>query len=263
MSEAKKRGRPPKAVEEENRQELSISKGYPQFIETVERYLIEAKWTKRELMSAIGLGDTQLYRWGRGESIPRKATVNRIAIQLARRLDELYAVLPNDPYPATDAIDSLLNELLDAAGFAGSVKGKSGDDCWNKIAQTKFWTLGYTMVPEWSMPPDRHLDKPTGKAIEYAEDVGKLLGLRTEWVYLNFDEMPTAIRQRQVDGIAPFMVVLPGRLFDYSFSDPCGDHKFHLDAITDRKLVDEAKTLEDLPRNKVQLVFVEGPGASQ
>jgi ABC-type amino acid transport substrate-binding protein len=260
MNETKKRGRPPKASDETDRQELSIPKGYPQFVETLEKYLIEGKWTKRELMSAIGLGDTQLYRWGRGESVPRKATVNRIAVHLAQRLDKLYGSLPNDPSPATDAIDSLLNELLEAAGFAASVKGKSSDDCWNKIAQTKCWTLGYTMVPEWSMPPDKYGNKPTGKAIEYAERVGRLLGIQTRWIYLNFDEMPTAIRQRQVDGIAPLMVVLPSRLFDYSFSDSCadGEFSFSLSAITSSQLINGAKTLEDIAQDKVKLLFVQG-----
>jgi hypothetical protein len=43
-----------------------------------------------------------------------------------------------------------------------------------------------------------------------------LLGLWTEWKYLEFDEMPAAIRQRQVEGIVPLMLVLPEKLFDYS-----------------------------------------------
>ena len=256
-AEKKQRGRPRKADEAEQK-ELPIPKGYPDFLDTIERYLAEAKWTKRELMSAIGFGETQLYRWGRGESVPRKATVNRIAIQLAKRLDEIYGSLPSDPSPATDAIDSLLNELLEAAGFAASIRGKTGDDCWNKIAQNQYWTLGYTMVPEWAIPPDRPGGKPTGKAIEYAQTIGRLLGLETLWQYLDFDAMPEAIRQRRVDGIVPLMLVLPGRLFDYSFSLRCSNEEFILTAITDSQLVEGVECLEDLPENKVELLFVKG-----
>jgi Bacterial extracellular solute-binding proteins, family 3 len=257
MNEPKKRGRPRKDGESEQ-PELAISNGYPDFLDVIEKYLAEAKWTKRELMTAIGFGETQLYRWSRGESVPRKATVNRIAIQLANRLDAIYGNRLNDPSPATDAIDSLLNELLGAAGFAASVRGITGDDCWNKIAQNQCWTLGYTMVPEWAIPPERRGGKPTGKAIEYAEMIGRLLGIETLWEYLDFDVMPGAIRKRQVDGIAPIMLVLPGRLFDYSFSDRCSETPFSLTAISDRQLIDGADCLEALPANKVELLFVKG-----
>lgn len=259
MSEvdAKKRGRPRKEDTTE-RQDLSIERGNPDFLNKIEKYLAEAKWTKRELMSAIGFGETQLYRWGRGESVPRKATVNRIAIQLAKKLDEIYGTLPNDPSPATDAIDGLLNELLEAAGFSASIKGKTGDDCWNRIAQTQYWTLAYNMVPEWAIPPDRPGGRPTGKAIEYAETIGRLLGLETFWQYLAFDDMPAAIRQRRVDGIVPLMLVLPGRLFDYSFSNRCSEEVFTLTAITDGRLVNGVDCLEDLSESKVELIFVTG-----
>jgi transcriptional regulator with XRE-family HTH domain len=257
MNDIKKRGRPRKEDEAEQ-QESSIPKGNPDFLDTIERYLAEAKWTKRELMSAIGFGETQLYRWSRGESVPRKATVNRIASQLAKRLDEIYGSLPNDPSPATDAIDSLLNELLEAAGFAASIRGKTGDDCWNKIAQNQYWVLGYTMVPEWAIPPDRPGGKPTGKAIDYAETIGRLLGIETLWQYLDFDKMPVAIRQRQVDGIVPLMLVLPGRLFDYNFSERCSKEPFTLTAIADSQSVEGADCLEALPENQVELLFVDG-----
>lgn len=262
MNEVKKRGRPAKADSSEARQDLSIPKGCPGFMTILEKYLKQADWTKTDLMSAIDIGNTQLYRWVSGQSNISKATVNRIAVKLAKRLDDVFGSSHGNSYSATDAIDSLLNELLDAAGFAGSVKGKSGDDCWNKIAETKRWKLGYTDVPGWSTRQDKEGNqqktKPTGDAIEYGENIGRLLGLETEWVYLNFDEMPVAIRQRQVDGIAPLMVALPGRLFDYSFSDPCGSHKFTLTAITDRELVNGARSLEDLPQNEIELIYVEG-----
>jgi ABC-type amino acid transport substrate-binding protein len=258
MSEAKKRGRPRKVTDEEDRKELSIPKGYLEFIETIERYRVEAKWTKREFMSAIGLSDAQLYRYNRGESNIRKATVNRMAVELASKLDKEYGSFSN-PYPATDAIDSLLNELLEKAGFTSSVKGKSGNDCWNRIAETKSWTLGFTSVPRWSIPPRSKNDNPTGLAIEFAEDIAKLLGINdTKWVHLNFDEMPKAILQRQVDAIAPFMVFLPGRLFDYSFSQKSGEDEFTLSAVTDRQLINGAENLEDLPEEKVELLYLKG-----
>ncbi|AFY92566.1 transporter substrate-binding domain-containing protein [Chamaesiphon minutus] len=257
MSEAKKRGRP-KREHESQQPDLPIPKGNPTFVETIDKYLAEAKWSKRELMTSIGFGETQLYRWGRGESVPRKATVNRIAIRLAMRLDEIYGRPPEDPSPATDAIDGLLNELLEAAGFAASIEGKTGDSCWHKIANNQYWTLGYTSVPEWAIRPTRPGGKPTGKAIVYAETIGRLLGLETFWQYLNFDEMPQAIRQRQVDGIVPLMLVLPGRLFDYSFSERCSEEPFTLNAVAHSQSVEAIKNLEDLNPMQVELLFVNG-----
>jgi ABC-type amino acid transport substrate-binding protein len=263
MNEAKKRGRPAKANGLEAQTDLPTStRGCPDFMATIERYLKLADWTKGEFMAAIELAETQIYRWKNGTSNIRKATVNRMAVQLATRLDEVYARTHGNFHRATDDIDSLLNELLDAAGFAGSVKGRSKDYCWNRITSTKSWKLGFTDVPEWAIRNDEDGNqsiKPTGKAIEYAENIGRLLGLTTEWEYLKFDTMPEAIRQRRVDGIAPLMVALPGRLFDFSFSASCADsHKFTLTAISDRELVNGAKSLEELPQNKVELIYLKG-----
>jgi DNA-binding XRE family transcriptional regulator len=227
-------------------------------VPTIEKYLLEAKWTKEQLMATIGIGETQLYRWGRGDSMPRKATVNRICVVLAQRLDELYGDDLHDPFPATDLIDAMLNELLQKAGFSASVRGTSGDDCWNRIANDKSWKLGYTMVPEWAEPPQRRTGKPTGIAIDYAEIIGRLMGLETEWVYLGFEEMPLAIRERSLDGIAPLMIVLPGRLFDFRFSKRCGNTDFTLSALTLEKLDQDVEKFEDLPTRLVEVIFVQG-----
>jgi DNA-binding XRE family transcriptional regulator len=253
-------GRPRTKTSETPKKSISdiLDKQTSDLVPTIEKYLAEAKWTKAELMATIGVGETQLYRWGRGDSMPRKATVNRICAVLAQRLDELYGDELHDPFPATDLIDAMLNELLQKAGFSASVRGMSGDDCWNRIAKDKSWKLGYTMVPEWAEPPPRRTGRPTGKAIDYAEIIGRMMGLDTEWVYLGFEEMPLAIRERSLDGIAPLMIVLPGRFFDFRFSKPCGETKFTLSALIPEKLSQNAEKLEDLPTRQVEIIFVEG-----
>lgn len=260
MVESRKPGRPrkdtpptaPRLIED------LVKKDVPKLVPTIEKYLLEAQWTKEQLMAAIGVGETQLYRWGRGDSLPRKATVNRIAVVLARRLDELHGDDIHEPFPASDQMDAMLNELLQTAGFSASVRGMSGDDCWNRIARRKSWKLGYTMVPEWAEPPTRRTGRPTGRAIDYAEQIGRLMGLETEWEYLGFDEMPLAIRERRLDGIAPLMVVLPGRLFDFRFSKPCGDTKFTLSALIPSQLSEKGKNFEDLSVRSVEILYVDG-----
>jgi transcriptional regulator with XRE-family HTH domain len=259
MVSTKKPGRPKKQTSEQPKKDISsiYEKEIPDLVSTIEKYLLEAKWTKEQLMAAIGIGETQLYRWGRGDSMPRKATVNRICGVLTRRLDELYGD-DFDPFPATDQIDAILNELLQKAGFSASVRGTSGDECWDRIAKKKSWKLGYTSVPGWAERPTHRNGKPSGKAIEYAETIGRLMGLETEWVYLNFEQMPLAIRERELDGIAPIMIVLPGRLFDFGFSNKCGFDNFTLSALIPIELAKEAKSLDDLPTRSLELVFVSG-----
>lgn len=235
-----------------------VKKDTPGLVSVIEKYLLQAQWTKEQLMAAIGVGETQLYRWGRGDSMPRKATVNRICVTLARRLDELHGDELHDPFPATDLIDAMLNELLQASGFSASVRGVSGDDCLTRIAKDNVWKLGYTEVPEWAIPPARKTGRPTGKAIDYAEKIGALMGLETDWTYFGFEDMPLAIRERKIDGIAPLMVVLPGRLFDYRFSAACGRSKFTLSALIPSEFRKQYEKIEDLPQKFVEILYVKG-----
>jgi transcriptional regulator with XRE-family HTH domain len=259
MVSTKKPGRPKKQTSEQPKKDISsiYEKEIPDLVSTIEKYLLEAQWTKEQLMAAIGIGETQLYRWGRGDSMPRKATVNRICGVLTRRLDELYGD-DFDPFPATDQIDAILNELLQKAGFSASVRGTSSDECWDRIANKKSWKLGYTGVPGWAERPTHRNGKPSGKAIEYAETIGRLMGLETEWVYLDFEQMPLAIRERELDGIAPIMIVLPGRLFNFEFSKQCGEDKFTLSALIPSKLAKDIESLDDISTRSLELVFVRG-----
>jgi transcriptional regulator with XRE-family HTH domain len=93
------------------------------FVQAVESYLVKANWTKQQFMAEIQVGEAQYYRWARGENVPTKAIVNRVAVFLARRLDEIRRDLPHNPFPVSDTIDGLLNELLEAAGYSASIRG--------------------------------------------------------------------------------------------------------------------------------------------
>ncbi|WP_315790973.1 transporter substrate-binding domain-containing protein [Fischerella sp. JS2] len=228
------------------------------FVKVVEKYLVEAGWTKQQLMAEIKVGETQFYRWARGDNVPKKAIVSRIAVILARRLDEIRQQLPHDPFPASDEIDGILNELLEAAGYRAFVRGKGADSSWYEIAKKEAWTLGYTSVPKWSEPPNKDGAKPTGLVIEYAERIGRLLGIHTNWKYLDYDQMPLAIQERQVDGIAPFILVLPGRFFSFRFSERCSEDSFRLAALISPDHAGSATCLEDLPSKSIQLLYLEG-----
>jgi transcriptional regulator with XRE-family HTH domain len=226
------------------------------FVQAVESYLVKANWTKQELMASLKVGEAQFYRWARGENIPTKAIVNRMAVLLARRIDEVQQDLPHSPFPASDEIDRIINEFLEAAGYSASVKGRVADISWNEIARKKAWTLGYTKVPKWLEPPERPGGNPTGLAVKYTEQIGQLLGLETIWKYLNYEDMSVAIRGREVDGIAPLMLVLPGRFFDFCFSEQCGLDIFRLCALVAPKHTNNATFFEDLPSKSVKLLYV-------
>jgi Bacterial extracellular solute-binding proteins, family 3 len=236
------------------------SKPRSDFILAVEKYLAKAQWTNQQLMSSAKIGESQYYRWASNQSVPRKSTVNRLAVKLAVRIDEIKGDRIHDPCPASDQMDGMLNELLDAAGYAASVKGEASNYAWHSIADKRSWTLGYTKIPKWSelALDSRRGARPTGLAIDYAERIGRLLGIETAWEYLDYEEMPLAIRERKVDGIAPSMLVLPGRLFDYRFSEKCGEDIFRLAALVAPEQAGDAECLEDLPAKNVQLLHIKG-----
>jgi Bacterial extracellular solute-binding proteins, family 3 len=230
------------------------------FVRVVEKYLIDASWTKQQMMAAIKVGETQFYRWARGENIPTKALVNRIAVVLARRIDDLKGQKnSSDLFNATDQIDGMLNDLLSAAGYSASMRGRSTDACWEEISKNRAWRVGYVNVPIWAESPKRYGAPPTGKAIEYAEQVGRLLGLKTEWEYfLSWGDLNLAIMERRIHAIAPFLLSLPERLFDYRFSLPCCETAFKISAVTAENQSVGINFLEDLPSKRTRLLYVKG-----
>ncbi len=230
------------------------------FVKVVEKYLIEASWTKQQLMAAIKVGETQLYRWARGDNLPTKALVNRIAVALAIRIDERKREKDlSDLFNASDRIDGIVNELLSAAGYRASLQGNGFDTSWEEIAKNRAWRLGYIDVVNWAATPERYGAKPIGKAVDYAEQVGRLLGLHTEWErYRSWGEMNLAIMERRIHAIAPFILSLPERLFDYRFSAPCCEEAFQIAAVTLRTKLQEVDFLEDLPSKRVQVLYVQG-----
>jgi transcriptional regulator with XRE-family HTH domain len=229
------------------------------FVKVIERRLMEASWTKQQLMAAIKVGETQLYRWARGDNVPTKALVNRISVALAIRINEQR--LKQDAsalFCGSDEIDRTLNELLNAAGYSASVRGTGIDSCWEEIAKNRAWRLGYVDVPNWAVTPDRYGAKPVGKAIEYAEQVGRLLGLHTEWTRCQgWGDMNLAIMERRIHAIAPFILSLPERLFDYRFSVPCSETAFQIAAVTSQMQLKEVGFLEDLPTKNTELLYVQ------
>jgi transcriptional regulator with XRE-family HTH domain len=229
------------------------------FVKVVERYLIEASWTKQQLMAAVKVGETQLYRWARGENIPTKALVNRIAAALAIRINERKLQQDaSDLFNGSDRMDHILNNLLSAAGYSASVRGTGIDSCWEEIAKNRAWRLGYVDVPNWAVTPDRYGAKPVGKAIEYAEQVGRLLGLHTEWTRCRgWGDMNLAVMERRIHAIAPFILSLPERLFDYRFSVPCSETAFQIVAVISQMQLKEVGFLEDLPIKRTELLYVQ------
>jgi hypothetical protein len=229
-----------------------------EFIQLVEQYLEKAKCNKRLFTAELDVRETQYYRWASGANIPSKAMVTRIAVHLARHLDEAYQELPHNASPYSDTIDGLLNELFVAAGYSASIRGRPIDASWQEILQKRTWRIGYTDVdPHWAEQPEQYGEKPTGKAIKGAEQIGNFLGIRTEWHYLKWGEMPLAIAERKVHGIAPFVLAAPGRCFDYRLSEPwLQGGKFKLCGVALPGTLDENLFLEDVSPRYFLLSYI-------
>ncbi|MEL6159894.1 MAG: hypothetical protein AAFR18_11795 [Cyanobacteria bacterium J06627_32] len=229
------------------------------FVQVIEDYLNESDWTKKQMMAAINIGETQLYRWARGESVPSKGVVNRIAVTLARRLDEIQRQrTPGDLYSATDRIDGIVNELLTAAGYSASIKGVGANLGWEEIAKSRQWKIGYLDIPNLLETPSASIStQPTGTISDYVEQVGRLLGLSTNWQrFLGWNELNVAILERKIHGIAPFMLTLPERSFYYRFSEPVDDQPFGITAVVSPQHAELAEELEDLTPRRTELIYV-------
>jgi transcriptional regulator with XRE-family HTH domain len=239
------------------------------FVRQIEEYLKLANWSKQELMAEVDLGETQLYRWARGDSIPRKSSVNRIASVLVHRLDEIHErTNKGDKFAYSDKIDEVVNILLKEAGYAGSVKGVDSNTSWYSIARNiraksderderRSWKLAYTEIPGL-IRRSNQTAQPIGVVIDYAERIGQLMGIKTQWVELDWNELSLAIQEREVHAIAPFLMVLPERQFDYGFSAACTEGKFTISAITNLEGDDKILDLQDIQTNKFRFIYKEG-----
>lgn len=233
------------------------SESQSKFVNVLESFLVKAEWTNQQFMAAMQVGESQFYRWARGNNVPTKALVNRSASILASRLDKVKGILKEDPFPYSDKIDFITNELLESAGYSSTVRGREVNLTWNKIAQEQVWKLGYTEIPKWIKAPDRIGDEPTGVVVEYVKEVSSFLGVKTIWKYLNWEDMPCAIVQGEVDAIAPFLIILPERFFDYRFSNPCSENFNTLSGLySPSGDIETFDSLEDISPEKVQLVSV-------
>jgi hypothetical protein len=245
------------------------------FIQIVERYLAKTDLTKEQFaIEIIKIGEAQYYRWKRGENVPTKSMVTRVAVHLALCLDKVCQKDSPDPFPYSDRAGDLINELLEASGHIvnvgtevnDAIQGKSWrlESSWDEIVNHKSWRLGFIsdVDPKWIKQYSRPGNLPFGKAIEYAERIGNLLGITTEWKYVSWQNLPMAIAERQIHATAPFMLRTPGRLLQYLFSDPwieggsIGVSAITLPKIMEREGISEEISLTKLSPDRIQCLCI-------
>jgi transcriptional regulator with XRE-family HTH domain len=228
-----------------------------EFIKTIDKYLQKSNWTNQQLMADIKVGQTQFYRWQRGENIPTKALVNRIAVSLAIQINKVFEENNEDNhFYATDKIDGILNELLVSAGYSASIKGKGADSGWDEIDSDGSWRVGYINIPGWAEVVKEPSKKLIGKAVDYVEQVGRLLGITTTWErYYDWEKLSTAIAERKIHAVAPFLLNQPGRTFKYQFSNPCSDNRLCAKALISSEHA-KIESLEDLPTKDIELIYI-------
>lgn len=256
--EPKKRGRPKK--EESEKMSLSFSEENNDLLVLIEDYLAKAQWTKRDLMLSIGFGETQLYRWSRGESVPRRSTINRIAVALAKRLDSLYGDRLTDPSPATDYIDFILNELHRVSGFSSNIKGADANICWERINSLREIRVGYLQMEGLIETPKLINEHPSGKLVNYVNMICAIINVRPKWCYLDNNILNSSVRNRNVDIVAPTVLKLPARKYDLEYSNPCSNQNHIVKALICEKdqNLKYSNKLENYPESNLELVFAKG-----
>ena len=259
-SQKKGPGRPPNKNKEAKEIDFAseiVDKQIPSFVNRIEKYLLYGKLTKEQLMSLIGVGETQLYRWARGDSMPRKHTVNRIASAIALRIDSEYGD-QFDPYPGTDNLDGILNELLKASGFTASINGYTNDNVFNTVAKNRICRVGYMELQGFADIPSRKTSKPTGIAIEETNKVLQAIGLTPDFYKVEFHAAIAALRNGDIDLIAPTIDNLPMRQFDLALSQPLNNLRSKISTLIIKPIASEnLLTFEDLAPGRTKLFYLE------
>ncbi|MEZ6035885.1 MAG: hypothetical protein R3F29_00295 [Planctomycetota bacterium] len=178
-------------------------------------YIEQLDWSERQLAEAAGVSRPRVAAcMGRAVGAERgsrhvtKADVNRIAVALALAFEEA-----GTAGLGTAHIDSLLNELLDLAGFAAST-GRHPDSIVDHWQQGRALRLGYF---PWGQFMQAGFD---GLAALIAEQARVFLGIGAITpVPLALGELDQAIRDRQVDLVGPLLGIA-SREATMALSDP-------------------------------------------
>lgn len=225
-----------------------------EFFAALEKEIKKLGKTIANLCEKCEYKEAQYYRWKQEKGrIPKKAVL-RFATALALFENEVKAQKPYNKLPGTDRIDYVINRLLSAAGYPAT-SGAAENLIWDRVdSDRESWTLGYTDVSGWIWSSDKNWDQPEGDVVDYAELVGRLLGLRTKWKYADsWSTLFGLLRTRAIDAIGPFMIEAPRRLFDCRFAEQCAKDKVHITGLGPKELASlrpKPLSFDKIPRDK-------------
>lgn len=199
----------------------------PRFAKLLDEHLQRLGWDKTvlseetEKISSISISPAQLSRWAKGQRSVSRAMAIRAAVAISLEYEKrCESGQFTGSTSGLDYLDSTLQEFLNVAGYPGNLElSQPRNVVWNQIQKSKSIEVGYTSIPPWAVPGN---EVPTGASIEIARRVTMLLGLNVRWHEFDWSELPHAIRERRIDVVAPILMNMPSRLYEYRFSDPIG-----------------------------------------
>ena len=196
----------------------------PAFSALIDMHLKALDWQRPDFKKAIQdkLGDyvsaAQLSRWGYGQRSVSRGLAIRAAVALTLEYEsQRRSGKQLDALMCLDQLDVIIQEFLNKAGYPGNLKILPPSDVlWERIHAEKLSiAIGFNSCPPWAAAG---AIEPTGVAIDIAKRAMVLLGFRHHFEELSWAEMPEAIRERRVHLIAPLLMKVPARLYDFRFS---------------------------------------------
>jgi hypothetical protein len=222
-------------------------------LSVIEKYIKEAKITKIELMTAIGLGEVQIYRWSRGESVPRKTTLCLLAVEICRRLDLAYGNGCMNTNLFTGKIDLVLGELLESTGYS-FISGKIINSSWIEIDNTNIWKIGYSKYFEVN-PVGEKNQPPSGLIVNYCNSIANWFGWNIQWFLLTPEQMKPALMMSSIHTIAPCIPFSPDKFIDFNFCNPYFENITYV-GITDNSVGESFNLDLSVQNAKVKLIYI-------
>jgi hypothetical protein len=191
------------------------------FAGLLHKHLQKLGWTQSKLADGSGISEAQISVWraaGSTRAIGRNH-VNRIAWALASGYEE-NARRAGRSSVEVDSLETILSELLRAAGYApttGSPEGRIATLLGGSERSTL--TVGWVPFPPFAIPGP---SGPTGLVVKVTEYVTELMGVDIEWAKREWKELIPSLsgeERERIHLIAPVFLKLPTRMFRARFSN--------------------------------------------
>lgn len=225
----------------------------------VGRHMKALGWERKALIDESGISPSQLSGYLNGTRHITKESVNRLCWAFAKGYEaqrkKADIKMSRRPLQASvESLDGMLNELLCAAGFP-AVQGWQPDQVYARLAnpgpeQPRFLRVGWTHYEQFA-EAEQGSERPSwGIAVEVMNRIAQLLDAEVRWVRLPWHRLIPDLCSGTIDMIAPFMLVLPSRMFEVRFSRPLPAIELGVVGLIERSV--------DPTAGKMEPVFVRG-----